>query len=108
MSVKKLIKQLLGKYEGNEKLPELRQDQVMNIIESVFEDYELKSGSHIKITDSRIKNYWELTKDRDLGPDGSLCIPVKKGQKVRAVYIKDLVKFIKVIRMMEGKSEEQD
>lgn len=81
---------------------------MINIIESVFKDYELKSGSHIIIKDSRIKNYWELTKDRDLGRDGSLCIPVKKGQKVRPEYVDDLVKFIKVIEMMEGKSEEQD
>ncbi|MDI6697986.1 MAG: hypothetical protein QME85_03490 [Candidatus Saccharicenans sp.] len=105
MSTKKLIEDLIRRYERDEKLPELRVEQVINIISKEFEEYDYKAGSHIVIIDSRIKRYYELYKDNDFAPDGTFTIPVKSGQFISRFYIKDLVKALKLIRELEDKSE---
>lgn len=77
MGAKKQIEDLLRRYERNEKLPGLRVEQVINIISKEFEEYDYKAGSHIVIIDSRLKRYYELSKDNDFAPDGTFTIPVK-------------------------------
>ncbi len=105
MSTKKLIEDLVRRYERNDKLPELRVEQVINIINQVFEEYDYKTGSHIVINDSRLKRHYELSKDNDFAPDGTFTIPVKSGQFIKRIYIKDLVKAIKLLRELEDESE---
>jgi len=105
MSVKKLIADLLRRYEKNEKLPELRVEQVISIIGHEFESFDYKAGSHIVISDSRLKGYYDLSRDNDFGPDGTFTIPVKSGQTVKRCYIKSLVKAIIIIRELEDRSE---
>jgi len=105
MSVKKLIADLLRRYEKNERLPELRAQQVIDIIENEFEDYDYKAGSHIVIIDSRLKEYYDRSRDNDFGPDGTFTIPVRSGQTVKRYYIKTLVRAIKIIRELEDRSE---
>lgn len=80
---------------------------IINIIEAEFTDYEYKRGSHIVINDSRLRKYWELTKDRNYAPGGILTIPVKSGQKVKSEYVSDIIKSIKILEMMEGKGEKE-
>lgn len=108
MSVKKLIGQLKEKKKGNQKLPELRAEEVENIIESFFENYEHKRGSHIIVQDSRLERYGEINQLSEYGRRGQLTIPVKSGQKVKSVYVKKLIEAIEICEFMEGKSEEED
>lgn len=106
MSVKKLIRQLKERREKNEKLIELRVDEVENIIKAFFESYEHKRGSHIIVQDSRLKRYGELNPLSEFGRLGNLVIPVKSGQKVKAIYVKKIITAIELCEFMEGKSEE--
>lgn len=108
MSVKKLIGQLKEKKKRNEKLPELRAEEVENIIEFFFENYEHKRGSHIIIQDSRLERYGEINLLSDYGRLGQLTIPVKSGQKVKSVYVRKLIEAIEICELMEVKSEEED
>lgn len=105
MNIKKLIEDLIRRYERNEKLPELRIEQVKSIISHEFEGYDYKAGSHIVINDSRLKRHYELSMDNDFAPDGTFTIPVKSGQFIKRIYIKDLVKAIKLLRELEDESE---
>ncbi len=78
--------------------------QVIDIISKEFEEYDYKAGSHIVINDSRLKGYYELSKDNDFAPDGTFTIPVKSRQFIKSIYIKDLVKTIKLLREREDES----
>jgi len=57
--------------------------------------YERKAGSHIVVRDPRLKGL------PDYGPSGDFTIPVKRGQKVKGYYLKDLVKTIKFLKELE-------
>ena len=107
MSIKKLISQLLEKDEKDEKIPELMSNQVISIIKNIFDGYEFKKGSHIIIRDRTLKNYWEATRDKDLGLNGELTIPVKGGKKVKREYVKDIIKAVKIKKDLEEKFEKE-
>jgi len=107
MSINKLINQLKDKYKRNEKLPELREEEVLNIIKSTFEDYEFKKGSHIVVKDSRLKKYAEINTLSEYGRNGQLTIPVKHGQYVARIYVKKILEAIEICELMEEKSEKE-
>ena len=107
MGIEKKIAQLQRKKERGEKLPELRIDEVINILR-YFENHEFKRGSHIKIQDSRLKRFKEMCPyDNRFPIGGEFTIPVKGGQKVKRIYINRLLEAIEIIQFMEGRSEER-
>jgi len=107
MSINKLINKLKDKYRRNEKLPELREEEVLNIIKSTFEDYEFKKGSHIVVKDSRLKKYWEINPLSEYGRNGQLTVAVKHGQYVARIYIKKILQAIEICELMEEKGEKE-
>jgi len=107
MSINKLINKLKVKYRRNEKLPELREEEVLNIIESTFEDHEFKKGSHIVVKDSRLKKYAEMNPLSEYGRNGQLTVPVKHGQYVARIYIKKILQAIEICELMEEKGEKE-
>lgn len=107
MSIKRLIRELKERRKRNEKLAELRAEEVENIIRFFFEKYEHKRGSHIIVQDSRLKKYRELNQSSPYGRLGHLTIPIKSGQKVKSFYVEKLIEAIEICEFMEGKSEEE-
>jgi hypothetical protein len=108
MSVKKLIHDLKRRHETREKFPELKVDEVLNIISFVFESHEYKKGSHIVVRDSRFKRYREICEYcNDYTIDGEFTIPVVSGQKVIVLYVKRLIKAIIDCEQMEAKGEKE-
>jgi len=109
MSLKKVIKQLLDKYERNQKLPELRIETVENMIKSVFEYYENKRGSHIIVKDPRLAKYKKQNPlSTKYGLEGDFTIPVKSGQTVKRCYVEKIIEAIEICELMEGKSEKDN
>ncbi len=78
------------------KNPAFRQEVPKNEIESILDKYfpaewtygETRGSHNYKITADRLKGHPLC------GVDGDFIIPVKGGQKIKPVYIKQLVKII--------------
>jgi hypothetical protein len=109
MSVKKLIKQLKEKRKKGEKIPELRIEEVENIIKEFFEYYENKRGSHVIVKDTRLAKYKEQNPlSTKYGLEGDFTIPVKSGQTVKRCYVEKIIEAIEICELMEGKSEKDN
>ena len=71
-------------------------DEVLSMLDRFFPDrYEMKSGSHIVVRDSRLKGI------PDYGPDGDFDIPVQGGQRVKGFYLKKLAQAIRFLQEIE-------
>lgn len=72
-------------------------DRVTPILDRFFgkDHYEKKSGSHIVVSDERLKGV------EGYGPDGDFSVPVKSGQKVKGCYLKRIAQTIDYLRSLE-------
>lgn len=85
------VQKTLNKWLNNTPTDEPR-DKVEAMLNRYFEGkYEFKSGSHIVVTDERLKGV------PDYGPDGDFDVPVKGGQKVKGLYLKKIAQTIKLL-----------
>jgi hypothetical protein len=77
-------------------------DQVKAVLERYFAgQYETKSGSHIVVRHDRLKGA------PDFGPEGDFVIPVKRGQKVKGVYLKRLARAIQLAEEAGSNADEE-
>ena len=58
-----------------------------------------KTGSHIVVTDERLKDMG------DYGPSGKLTLAVKRGQRVKAPYLTRLAQAIRDLEKETGDSK---
>ncbi len=83
---------LLRKWRGNRPV-EVRVQDVKTILNAFFpSEWDWTSGSHIVVRSEILKKF------PDYQPFGELTIPVKKGQKVKGFYIKELITAINIIQ----------
>lgn len=107
MSIKKKVKLLLEKRDRGEKIGELSVDEARNIIERNFESYR-ETNSHIIIHDSRLAQYAkDCPWDDVFSRAGGFTISVSGGQRVKTIYVKNLIDAIKIIKSMEQKNEQE-
>lgn len=86
----------LGKRIEKWRNPAFRQDVPKNEIESILDKYfpgewtygEAGGSHNYKITSAKFKGH------PNFGPGGDFIIPVKGGQKIKPVYIKQLISII--------------
>jgi len=75
---------------------EVKKDEVLAVLDYYFSGkYENKPGSHIVITDDRLKD------DPRCGPMCDFTVPIKGGQKVKGFYIKRLAEILKYLGEIE-------
>ncbi len=99
--------------EWKEKKPiEAKRRDVETVIDNIFEKSEMKRGSHLKITDSRLLEFQNavsqnsIPKDRRVAIDGSFIVPIKDGRKVIGNYIKRILHMIEIVEYMEKRRKE--
>lgn len=99
--------------DWKEKEPvEARRRDVENVINNMFEKAEMKRGSHLKITDSRLLEFQNTIRQNctpqnlRVAIDGSFIVPIKDGRKVIGNYIKRILHMIEIVEYMEKRRKE--
>jgi hypothetical protein len=94
------IEKILEKWkQGKQPVPK---EKVIAVLEKYFRhNYEIKAGSHIVVRHPELKGL------PGYGAKGEFSIAIKGGQKVKPIYLKDLVVAIEYLQEMGIISKEE-